>query len=247
MPLDRIALLELLRHRDPLPIGRFRQVGSTTVFVAAAKTTERRGEVVAGLIAERFEEVAEDCGGFTNAAGLQQLFAAVRLRQIPCLRTGLEVDSIGAVGKPRSFAGQAEVAKEPVDGVYKIDRVGIAGVQCTIDGLKQIGQFATGDGPDLMRVLDVFVVEVVRQSVVPLAVGGGQGLTLVGLQARPKDRGQRGMEAKKRGADARNALGFDQGRRFQLPTQAGPDRGVSFQLAILDFGRLEACFNLHDG
>ena len=128
-----------------------------------------------------------------------------------------------------------------------VDRVGIAGVQCTIDGLKQIGQFATGDGPDLMRVLDVFVVEVVRQSVVPLAVGGGQGLTLVGLQARPKDRGQRGMEAKKRRPDARNALGFDQGRRFQLPTQAGPDRGVSFQLAILDFGRLEACFNLHDG
>jgi hypothetical protein len=55
------------------------------------------------------------------------------------------------------------------------------------------------------------------------------------------------MEAKKRRADARNALGFDQGCGFQLPTQAGPDRGVSFPLAIVGFGNLSASLTFHDG
>ncbi len=78
--LDPIARLELLRNGDPLPIRRFRQVGSTTGSIAAAKTSERQGELGAGLIAKSFEDGPEDCGGITGAAGLQQLFAAVRLR-----------------------------------------------------------------------------------------------------------------------------------------------------------------------
>ena len=175
------------------------------------------------------------------------MFAAVRLRQKPRLRTALAAGLFGAAGQPSGFAGHAEDVEEPVDAVHKIDRIGIAGVQGAVDGVQQIGQFAAGDGPGLMRVLSVFAIEVVRQGVVPLAMGRGQGVALAGLQAGPEHGGQRGMEAEEGRADARNVFGFDQGGGFQLAAQAGPEFSAAVGGQAGQLARsCSTCFRVRD-
>ena len=178
---------------------------------------------------ERFQDVGKDLSGFTIAAGRKQLFTAVRLCQIPRIRTAPATGLFGAAGQSSGFAGHTEEVEEQVDGVPKIHRIGITGVQGVVDGVQQIGQFPAGDGPGLMRVLIVFIIEVAHKAIVPLAMGPGQGVPLAGRQAGPEHGGQGGMEAEEGRADARNALSFDQGGGFQLAAQAGPEVFTQFR------------------
>ncbi len=82
--------------------------------------------------------------------------------------------------------------------------------------VEQVGQFAERDGPGLMRVLVVFVVEIIGQDVVTLAMGFGELGFFFAFELSLEHRGQRGMKAEEGWADAGNGFGFDEGCRFEL-------------------------------
>ncbi len=106
-PFDLITLFESLDDIEASQVLGFGKIGTTSGFMAAAKTSQRRSEIKARLVSEGLQDVGKDLGGFFNLAGSEQLLATVRMRNIPGLRAFLATCFFGpglSTGRP-SFQG----------------------------------------------------------------------------------------------------------------------------------------------